>query len=85
MVVVVAVVVRSPMRRLLACNGLRKRSGKTPTRVKALDGVMSYSEGRRAAQNVKGATIVDPDRIAGTSIVQGLDKLLIPNGVTIPS
>ena len=39
----------------------------------------------KGAQNVKGATIVDADRDTGTSIIQGVDKLLVPNGVTIPT
>ena len=38
----------------------------------------------KGAQNVRAATIVDPDRPAGTSIVQGVDKLLIPDGVVRP-
>ena len=39
----------------------------------------------KGTQNAKGATIVDPDRPAGTSIIQGVDKLLVPAGVTIPT
>ena len=39
----------------------------------------------KGAGNAKAATIVDPNRAAGTSIIQGLDKLLVPSNVTLPS
>ena len=38
----------------------------------------------KGAQNVRAATVVDPDHPAGTSIIQGVDRLLIPDGVTRP-
>ena len=33
----------------------------------------------------QGTTIVDPDRPAGSSMIQGLNTFLIPAGVTLPS